>query len=446
MDIKKIIKKIDWDNKVRREGFLQSKQIVIRAECRPLKIADSILIKCKNQLWVKDMNLYGLDILGELPKKFDQAYKKDKNWPAKVIKDFDLIGRKCKLFFRKLKNSKFTKLEKIKLFQQYTELLSDIQRYYIIAAPLADYCELKLKKENPKLLAYAYPIKRLDIDDFNESLSIIQKTRGKQKDLMKKKHLEKFKWIKSSYNILAEYTEEDLNKELSFSSSIIKPKKYKKASYLLRGLQSGIFMRNRIKEVSQQLWFSIEPLAKQIAGSISIKRDVFFQMTVNEVLYALEKGKINLNKYEIAKRHKGFIIGCLQDRDILLTGKDVEIIYKQYYEIKDKNINILKGSIACVGNISGKVRIIIAKKDFNKFQEGEILVTSMTTPDYVTIMKRASAIITDEGGLSCHAAIVARELKKPCIIGTKIATQVLEDGDLVEVDANKGIVKIIKKA
>jgi pyruvate,water dikinase len=52
--------------------------------------------------------------------------------------------------------------------------------------------------------------------------------------------------------------------------------------------------------------------------------------------------------------------------------------------------------------------------------------------------------VTDEGGVTCHAAIVAREMKKPCIIGTKIATKVLKDGDLVEVDANKGVVKILK--
>jgi pyruvate,water dikinase len=74
-------------------------------------------------------------------------------------------------------------------------------------------------------------------------------------------------------------------------------------------------------------------------------------------------------------------------------------------------------------------------------KKGDILVTSMTTPDYVPAMEKALAFVTDEGGLSCHAAIVAREMKKPCIIGTKIATKVLKDNDLVEVDANKGIIK-----
>ena len=67
----------------------------------------------------------------------------------------------------------------------------------------------------------------------------------------------------------------------------------------------------------------------------------------------------------------------------------------------------------------------------------------MTDPRYVPAMKKAAAIVTDEGGITCHAAIVSRELKKPCIIGTKIATKVLKDGDEVEVDAEKGVVKKI---
>ena len=68
----------------------------------------------------------------------------------------------------------------------------------------------------------------------------------------------------------------------------------------------------------------------------------------------------------------------------------------------------------------------------------------MTTPEMVPIMKKASAFVTDEGGVTCHAAIISREMRKPCIIGTKVATQLLKDGDMVEVDANSGFVKILK--
>ena len=63
--------------------------------------------------------------------------------------------------------------------------------------------------------------------------------------------------------------------------------------------------------------------------------------------------------------------------------------------------------------------------------------------NFIGAMEKAAAFVTDEGGITCHAAIIAREMKKPCIIGTKNATKVLKDGDIVEVDANTGIVKII---
>ena len=77
--------------------------------------------------------------------------------------------------------------------------------------------------------------------------------------------------------------------------------------------------------------------------------------------------------------------------------------------------------------------------------KGDILVSIATDPDIVPAMKKAAAFITEQGGVTSHAAIVAREMKKPCVIGTKIATKVLKDGDLVEVDATRGIVKILNK-
>ena len=84
--------------------------------------------------------------------------------------------------------------------------------------------------------------------------------------------------------------------------------------------------------------------------------------------------------------------------------------------------------------------------DIKNFRSGEVLVANTTHPDYVPAMKMAIAFVTNEGGIISHTAIIAREMKKPCLVGTKIATKILHDGDLVEVDADMGIVKIIKKA
>jgi len=87
---------------------------------------------------------------------------------------------------------------------------------------------------------------------------------------------------------------------------------------------------------------------------------------------------------------------------------------------------------------------VLSLEDFDKFESGDILVTSMTRPEFLPIMKKAAAIITDEGGITCHAAIVSRELNIPCVIGTKNASRSLKDGNRVEVDADHGIVKKIK--
>jgi len=104
----------------------------------------------------------------------------------------------------------------------------------------------------------------------------------------------------------------------------------------------------------------------------------------------------------------------------------------------------MEGQIAFKGVVSGKVKIVNKIADIKKVKVGDILVSIATSPDVLPAMIKASAFVTDSGGITSHAAIIARELKKPCVIGTKLATKVLQDGDLVEVDAQRGIVRKIK--
>jgi phosphoenolpyruvate synthase/pyruvate phosphate dikinase len=103
----------------------------------------------------------------------------------------------------------------------------------------------------------------------------------------------------------------------------------------------------------------------------------------------------------------------------------------------------IKGVSAMPGKVIGNVKIVLSRNDFYKLNDGDILVTSMTRPEFTPVLSKISAIITNEGGITCHAAIVARELRKPCIIGTKIATRILKDGDKIDVDADLGIIRII---
>jgi len=134
-----------------------------------------------------------------------------------------------------------------------------------------------------------------------------------------------------------------------------------------------------------------------------------------------------------------------------------EIIYYQWFcrisMKKQKNHNlrpVLRGMPAYRGKAKGMARIVSGDgdimddktlvKNLAKIKPGDILVTEMTRPLFVIAMRKAAAIITDRGGILCHAAMVAREFKVPCIVNTKKATKILKNGQLILIDADKGIV------
>lgn len=139
----------------------------------------------------------------------------------------------------------------------------------------------------------------------------------------------------------------------------------------------------------------------------------------------------------------------LIERDSLkiLGGEEAEKLYEliEKADSPKGEIKEFSGMIASPGKVQGVARIITDVSKAKKFNPGDILVTSMTRPEFVPLMKKAAAVVTNEGGITCHAAIVSRELGIPCIIGTKIATKVLKEGDIVEVDGNKGIIRRLKK-
>lgn len=135
---------------------------------------------------------------------------------------------------------------------------------------------------------------------------------------------------------------------------------------------------------------------------------------------------------------KGFYVGVGKSQEKLIKG--IILGKKGLSDIRD-----FRGLSASTGRVIGRVKIVKSATEIGKVKQGDILVAVMTRPDYVVAMKKAAAIVTNEGGITSHAAIVSRELGIPCIIGTKIATEVLKDGDLVEVNANHGWVRKITK-
>ena len=129
---------------------------------------------------------------------------------------------------------------------------------------------------------------------------------------------------------------------------------------------------------------------------------------------------------------------------ITSNRKEMEEIRRKYEEDLPASVDVLGGMVASKGFATGPAKIVNGSREVGKVQEGDILVAKFTLPDFVPAMKKAAAIITDIGGVSAHAAIVSRELGKPCVIGLKTATIHFKDGDILEVDAQKGIVRKIK--
>ncbi|HBB37655.1 MAG: putative phosphoenolpyruvate synthase [Candidatus Magasanikbacteria bacterium GW2011_GWD2_43_18] len=191
----------------------------------------------------------------------------------------------------------------------------------------------------------------------------------------------------------------------------------------------------------------IPKAAQVIEREYGISADAAKNITSQEFEAFFLRGKVLPDEQTLRERSTSFLYLLEKDKKessyigVEATQKAKELGFEA--EDKPENIHEFSGRVAFSGNVQGKVVIVLTKLDISKVTEGSILVASMTQPSYLPAMKKAAAFVTDEGGTLCHAAIVAREMKKPCVIGTEIATKVLKDGDLVEVDAVNGVVKKI---
>ncbi|HLD76013.1 MAG TPA: PEP-utilizing enzyme [Candidatus Norongarragalinales archaeon] len=186
--------------------------------------------------------------------------------------------------------------------------------------------------------------------------------------------------------------------------------------------------------------FLLEPLLREIAKRLGLSLENVRTLLSDEIKTGLEGNKIDPKK--IDERFRYFAYYTEKGKEQLFIGTDAEKLEQAAKTIKiDTNLKELQGQTACLGKATGTVRILHGAKDLPKMKKGDILVAIATDPDIVPAMKIASAIVTEQGGVTSHAAIVSRELNIPCVIGTKIATKWLKDGDRVEVDATKGLVR-----
>jgi phosphohistidine swiveling domain-containing protein len=167
----------------------------------------------------------------------------------------------------------------------------------------------------------------------------------------------------------------------------------------------------------------------------------YFYYTSDELQRYMLTGKRPAN----VKRRKKSCAFYL-DRGKIVFNYNANFAEKQgIKEQIHQSVNVVHGKSAYLGKARGRVCLLFRPTDLPKFRRGNIIVSVNTTPSLMPALEKCSAIVTDEGGLICHAAIISRELKKPCLIGTKIATKVFKDGDIIEVDAGRGIARKINK-
>jgi len=211
---------------------------------------------------------------------------------------------------------------------------------------------------------------------------------------------------------------------------------------LLELTKGFIYSKDYRKMSLVQSYYEIEPLLKELARRFNLTLGEFRNCLLVEV-EQMALGKIE-KPADLAARTRGCLFAVIDGN---LPGRvfvDARFRQMRHYLLQKEDlteVNYFHGQTACIGKARGRVKIVNSTADLKKMKKGDILVSQMTNPDLVPAMKLAGAIVTDLGGITSHAAIVSRELKKPCVIGTKIATKVLKDGDLIEVDANNAMIK-----
>ena len=301
-------------------------------------------------------------------------------------------------------------------------------------------------------------------------LAVEAKKKGSDKIMDKvKEHQKKFGWLQVRWFKGEPFSVDELmerlkvlikeNPEEKLKELINKPKKvdkeFKELTSKLKLNQEEqefikvgkeyLYLRTYRADVINEVNFNLMPMLNKAAEILKIKFDDTIYLSTQEIVESLRKGKL-LDNIDIESRKKSWALLKEGENVKIYQGKEVEdFLDREGLRPKELgSVDELKGKSAYKGVVKGKAKVVLSYDDIKKVNKDDILVTTMTFPSYIVAMEKAAAFITDEGGVLCHAAIISREMKKPCIIGTKIATQVLKDGDLVEVNADEGVVRILR--
>ncbi len=404
-------------------------------------------------------------------KKLLSKIIKNPAFAPKIIEKFYLYEKKLKNVSSKIRKEKFNLLPNEKtadLFKIFLTSYRDVLIYGWL--PLG--CEGFSSELSNYLKKYLD--KNLNTDEATANNCFIDSTTPKKKsqrqeaelmvvDYLKKnkesqkkfigRFLEKNAWL--NFNFQGPAMEEKDVAQIIKDIKNRKEQKKKKTEWLFieknplykRMFETArelMYLKNRKQEALFYSHYCLENLLKELGRRNDLSLKEIRSMTADEIMSVIKDG--NIAKKEIARRSKkALFIFSKGNYEIITDGMKINEFIKNHVS-KGTAIDMqeIKGQVASSGQARGIVKVVNSIKDMSKMKKGDILVSSKTNPNFMPVIRKAAAIITDYGGITCHAAIVARELKIPCIIGTKVATKILKDGMIVEVDANNGVVKILK--
>ncbi|NQV13728.1 MAG: hypothetical protein HQ530_05515 [Parcubacteria group bacterium] len=309
--------------------------------------------------------------------------------------------------------------------------------------------------------------KQRETEDF---LRLIEKVQQNQSDINKliKYHHQQYGWLPFGYDgpawsegyflsqaqemieqgveptlELKKIKEKDrkLAKDQSKLTEKIKLNKDKKYNYLFSIARELMYLKDYRKDIAVKSYYYLDGLFKEIGRRLSLSSVEVKHILPQEMKDILVKRKYNVK--DIKARVKYSVLLYTEKGIKVFVGQAAKELVKKHVQVEKtpRTVKELKGETACPGKVTGQAKIVLSVEDISKVKKGDILISSATDPSFIIAIKKAAAIVTDKGGITCHAAITSRELDIPCVIGTKIATQVLRDGNKVEVDADRGIVK-----
>jgi|GEM_PF-1961583 len=216
------------------------------------------------------------------------------------------------------------------------------------------------------------------------------------------------------------------------------------AKHLLEVARKFIYWKLHLREVKVRFYCCADKLLDEAAKRLNLNRYQVRHLTVEELTGAL-RGTIQMDTVSLDKRMEYSVFHFASGRITVYEGRDAREVFSVVKQESVVATDSVSGVCAFPGLVEGVVKQVLDVSDGDNFLRGSILVAYMTDVGVVPAMKKASAIVTDVGGVTCHASIIAREFGIPCLIGTKIGTKVLLNGYTVQVNATEGFSTVLSK-